>query len=184
MVNLKPREPGVAQPKPKYGHLSALSPDFAPLKDAADQSFDELWQLPLAEFKEKWDALPPALLDDSPVEGKDITIEHIKIPTRDGTNIELRIYKSIHPVPNALLYLNAHGGGEYYSLSRLVWQLTAWVGWVVGKHDTEEGQNRLVAAANRVVVVSVDYRMAPEFKFPYAINDCFDALLWVRISAP
>lgn len=115
MVNLKPRDTSVAQPKPKYGHLSAIAQDFAPLEEAADQSFDELWQLPFPEFVTKWDSFPPALVDDSPEVGKDITVEHVKIPTRDGTEIELKIYKPINPVPNALLYLNAHGGGEYYS---------------------------------------------------------------------
>jgi len=55
-------------------------------------------------------------------------------------------------------------------------------GWTVGTHDTEEGQNRWVAAHNKAVVVSVDYRMAPSFKFPYAINDSFDVLKWVRAS--
>ena len=185
MVNLRARDSIIiAQPKPKYGHLSALSPDFAPLKDAADQSFEELWQLPFDEFKAKWDSFPPALVDDSPKVGKDITVEHVKITTSDGSAIELRIYKPIDPVPNALLYLNAHGGGKYRSQVRWLSFTYGTVGWVVGKHDTEEGQNRLVAAVNKAVVVSVDYRMAPEFRFPYAIKDFFDALIWVCISAP
>lgn len=51
----------------------------------------------------------------------------------------------------------------------------------MGNHGTEEGQNRLVALENKAVVVSVDYRMAPQFKFPYAINDCFDALKWASV---
>jgi hypothetical protein len=36
----------------------------------------------------------------------------------------------------------------------------------------------MLAAHGGAVVVSVDYRMAPEYKFPYAVNDCFDALRW------
>lgn len=31
-------------------------------------------------------------------------------------------------------------------------------GWVLGSPETEEGQNRLIAAKNKAVVVSVDYR--------------------------
>ena len=52
-------------------------------------------------------------------------------------------------------------------------------GWVVGGHEVEEVENRMLAAHANVVVASVDYRMAPEFKFPYAVDDCFDALKWV-----
>lgn len=52
-------------------------------------------------------------------------------------------------------------------------------GWVVGGHEVEEVENRFLAAKAGAVVVSVDYRMAPEFKYPYAINDCFDVLQWV-----
>jgi len=37
-----------------------------------------------------------------------------------------------------------------------------------------------VAAKNKAVVVSVDYRRAPEYPFPYALHDAQDALLWCR----
>ena len=40
----------------------------------------------------------------------------------------------------------------------------------------------MLAAHAKAVVASVDYRMAPEFKFPHAVNDCFDALKWVFLS--
>lgn len=74
-------------------------------------------------------------------------------------------------------------------------------GWSVGSHDIEEGQNRNVAAKTKSVVVSVDYRLwvyihlyaakfysdtefrAPEYRFPYAINDCYDILLWCKGNA-
>ena len=46
---------------------------------------------------------------------------------------------------------------------------------------TEEVDNRMLAAHSGAVVVSVDYRMAPEYKFPYAVNDCRDALEWVSL---
>jgi acetyl esterase/lipase len=50
------------------------------------------------------------------------------------------------------------------------------IGWVVGGHEVEEVENRMLAAHANAVVASVDYRMAPEYKFPYAVNDYFDAL--------
>lgn len=51
---------------------------------------------------------------------------------------------------------------------------------IVGSHEVEEIESRMLAVHAKAVVASVDYRMAPEYKFPYAINDCFDALTWVR----
>ncbi len=53
------------------------------------------------------------------------------------------------------------------------------LGCVVGSDEVEEVENRMLAAHSGAVVASVDYRMAPEYKFPYAVNDCFDALKWV-----
>jgi acetyl esterase/lipase len=52
----------------------------------------------------------------------------------------------------------------------------------VGGHEIEEVENRMLAARAKVVVASVDYRMAPKYKFPFAVNDCFDALKWVGSS--
>jgi acetyl esterase/lipase len=53
------------------------------------------------------------------------------------------------------------------------------IGWVVGGHGVEEVENRILAAHANAVGASVDYRMAPEYKFPHAVNDCFDASKWV-----
>jgi hypothetical protein len=111
MVNLRLAEDGVVQPKPRYGHLSAIDPEFALLKETVDMDFETLWALPLTKFVEAWRVAPPALLDDSPVIGKDITVEHMKVPVRDGSMIDIRIYKPITPVPNTLLNFNVHGGG-------------------------------------------------------------------------
>lgn len=52
----------------------------------------------------------------------------------------------------------------------------------MGGHEVEEVGNRVLGAHAKVVVASVDYRMAPEYKFPFAVNDCFDALKWVGSS--
>lgn len=56
-------------------------------------------------------------------------------------------------------------------------------GWVVGGHETEEVENRFLASRGGAILVSVDYRMAPEYKYPTAVHDCFDALLWVSSGA-
>ena len=59
------------------------------------------------------------------------------------------------------------------------WLVSPILGWVIGNHEVEEVENRMMAADANALVVSVDYRMAPEYRYPYAVNDCFDVLKWV-----
>jgi hypothetical protein len=70
MVQLKPSGAAIAQPKPKYGYLSEIGPEFAPLREETDKDFAALWSLPLAEFKVAWLNAPIAVPDDAPQPGK------------------------------------------------------------------------------------------------------------------
>lgn len=162
MVELKPSSSTTPQPKPEYGHLSEIDPEFAPLRAELDKNFAVLWSLPLDEFKTAWLTAPLVLPDGAPMPDQDYEVADQQIPMRDGAEVELRVYRPMKRTENATLVLKAHGGG-----------------WVVGSHQVEEVENRTMAAHCGVVVASVDYRMAPEYKFPYAVNDCFDALKWV-----
>jgi acetyl esterase len=56
-------------------------------------------------------------------------------------------------------------------------------GWVLGNIESHEGICRALANAAGVSVVSVDYRLAPEHKFPAAALDAYAALIWVAASA-
>jgi acetyl esterase len=56
-------------------------------------------------------------------------------------------------------------------------------GWVLGNIETHEGVCRAVANAAGVTVVSVDYRLAPEHKFPAAALDAHAAVTWAAYSA-
>jgi acetyl esterase/lipase len=51
-------------------------------------------------------------------------------------------------------------------------------GWVLGGLDTHDGACRQLAHGTRAVVMSVDYRLAPEHKYPAAAEDCYAALVW------
>lgn len=52
-------------------------------------------------------------------------------------------------------------------------------GWVIGSIDAYDGSARALAKQVNAIVVSVDYRLAPEHKFPAAHDDSFAAYKWV-----
>jgi len=57
-------------------------------------------------------------------------------------------------------------------------------GWVIGDLDTADATARHLCVGAGCVVVSVDYRLAPETKFPGAADDCYAATQWaVRQAA-
>jgi len=53
-------------------------------------------------------------------------------------------------------------------------------GWVQGDLETHHGLCARLAKHGGALVVAVDYRLAPEHKFPAAVDDCFAAYRWVR----
>jgi len=59
-------------------------------------------------------------------------------------------------------YINFHGGG-----------------WVFGGLPTDEDFCKRLTWELGVVCFDVDYRLAPEFKFPIPVNDCWDAFKWI-----
>jgi len=91
-------------------------------------------------------------------------VEDRKIPGPLG-EIPVRIYapEGRKPLP-VLVYF--HGGG-----------------WVIGDIETHDGTCRMIANGAGAVVVSVDYRLAPEHKFPAAAEDSYAATKWVAANA-
>jgi len=93
-------------------------------------------------------------------------MQDFKIPLRDGFEVNARSYtpKGNTPSGGRPGLLVFHGGG-----------------FVTGDLETEAG---LCAEFTKLggVAVNVDYRHAPEHVFPQAINDAFDATVWVGIS--
>jgi acetyl esterase len=91
-------------------------------------------------------------------------VEDRTVPGPDG-DLPVRVYRpSKGATLPALVYY--HGGG-----------------WVIGGIETHDGTCRELAEAVGCTVVSVDYRLAPEHKFPAQVDDCFAALVWVRDHA-
>jgi acetyl esterase/lipase len=92
------------------------------------------------------------------------SIENLSIPGPGGL-IPIRIYTPDAPAPRpAMVYF--HGGG-----------------WVVCDLDTHDVVCSAIAHRAGAVVVSVDYRLAPEHKFPAAVVDSYAATLWVAANA-
>ena len=56
-------------------------------------------------------------------------------------------------------------------------------GWVIGNLDTHDASSRTLANLSGAIVVSVDYRLAPENKFPLPFDDCYAAARWAVENA-
>jgi acetyl esterase len=95
-------------------------------------------------------------------------IRELAAPRADGEAIPLRLYRPLATGPAALLpgLVFFHGGG-----------------WVIGDLETHDTMCRHLANAAACAVLSVDYRLAPEHKFPAAVEDCLAATEWVAACA-
>src|ERR1700724_2325900 len=56
-------------------------------------------------------------------------------------------------------------------------------GWVIGNLDSHDVVCRKLADEGRLIVISVDYRLAPEHKFPAAVDDAMAAATWIAAHA-
>lgn len=97
----------------------------------------------------------------------DIVVGNIIERTIEGRNgsIPIRVYvpDGTGPFPVTMMF---HGGG-----------------WVIGDLETVDAQSRQVCNQVGCVVVAVDYRLAPEHRFPAAAEDCYDATVWTYENA-
>lgn len=101
---------------------------------------------------------PPELARVTPLA---IPAAHGAIPARLYVPKEPRRHDGLSP---ALVFF--HGGG-----------------WVIGDLDSHDVVCRQLADAGALIVVSVDYRLAPEHKFPAATDDAIAATKWVAANA-
>jgi acetyl esterase len=97
-------------------------------------------------------------------QGPDVAVSDRTIPGPAG-DIPVRVYTPEGTGPFGVL-VNLHGGG-----------------WTIGDLDTHDHPCRTLCAEAGIVVVSVDYRLAPEHPFPAAVEDSWAALQWVSENA-
>ena len=94
-------------------------------------------------------------------------IEDLQLPARDGQALAARLYAPVPASDGALpVLLYLHGGG-----------------FTIGSIETHDVLCRELARQAGCMVVSLDYRLAPEHRFPTASNDAWDALQWLVHNA-
>ncbi|GGF41722.1 alpha/beta hydrolase [Subtercola lobariae] len=94
-----------------------------------------------------------------------VTIERRSVAAVDGWMIALRIYRPQTRTNRAAVY-HVHGGG-----------------FMMGDLEMSDHRNREIATEVGSIVVSVDYRLAPEWPFPTPLDDVFAGLVWVHEHA-
>jgi len=139
-----------------------------PLDPQAQKVVDALAALNLKPFRDS----SPAEARESmrsrtaalgPFEEVPAVADH-RVPVTGG-EITVRVYKPAGMGPHPVLVFY-HGGG-----------------WVIGDLYTHDGICRSIVNAAGCAVASVDYRLAPEFKYPVPVEDSYAGLLWVVANA-
>ena len=125
---------------------------------AAQEPGPALWDMSAAEGREMYRAMRPVV--------PELPVHRSEDRTISGTSgdIPARIYTPEGDGPFGIL-MYFHGGG-----------------WVIGDLDTGDAVCRELCTLAGVVVVSVDYRMAPEDVYPAAVDDCYDATVWAAAN--
>lgn len=121
------------------------------------------WEMTPGEAREAFAALMQlAGPKDIPI-GK---VAELSIPVPHGA-IAARNYTPVAAGGDALATLVFFHGG----------------GWVIGSIDTHDGLCRMLANESGCRVISVEYRLSPESKFPGPVEDAFAAVQWVEANA-
>ncbi|WP_439815224.1 alpha/beta hydrolase [Zavarzinia sp. CC-PAN008] len=144
---------------------TALDPQAKALLDQiAASSLPRIWTMTPAQARDMYEQSTLMLgAKDVPI-GK---VEDLAVPTPDGT-LPVRMYTPIAAPGGsrpALVYF--HGGG-----------------FVIGSRDTHDAPCRILANEARCVVLSVEYRLSPEHRFPACFDDALALVRWVFRSAP
>ncbi len=140
----------------------ALHPAFRAIIDAADAAGPPFWELPVDEARRRAKA-GTAFLAGEPEEVASVLDRTVPGPAGP---IPVRVYQPEGYGPHGVL-VYFHGGG-----------------YVICDLDTHDALCRQLCNRGRCVVVSVDYRLAPEHPFPAGVDDAIAAMQWVQDHAP
>ena len=125
----------------------------------ADPNWAEMTHRPVAETRE-WVRAATPLLGAPDMQH----VEDFRVRVAGG-DIAVRLYRPVARPPALIIW--AHGGG-----------------FVLGSVDETDNFARALAKESSCAIASVDYRLAPEHKFPTAVDDLLQATLWVAACVP
>ena len=91
-------------------------------------------------------------------------VEDLRVAVGSGVSLPARLYAGSHAMLPAMLYL--HGGG-----------------FTIGSLETHDSLCRQIARRSGAAVLALDYRLAPEHRFPTAVDDAWAALRWLHDNA-
>ena len=137
-----------------------IDPTLKAVLDAFPLTFTAADGVEVARARLRQLQAPPEMLPD-------LRIENLVISHGDLTDIPVRIYwppvAEHRDLPVVVFY---HGGG-----------------FALGDLETHDPVARAHAVGAEAIVVSVDYRLAPEHPFPAGVDDCWAALQWIAEHA-
>ncbi|MCF6386050.1 alpha/beta hydrolase [Mycobacterium sp. MBM] len=147
----------MASPPPPSGdHRPGVDPNLKALLDAVPLEFTIADGVEVAREKLRAVKPPAEMLPQ-------LRIEERTVGYGDLTDIPVRIYwPPIEQHDNLPVLVYYHGGG-----------------WAIGDLDTHDHVARAHAVGAETIVVSVDYRLAPEHPYPAGVEDAWAALRWV-----
>ena len=96
-----------------------------------------------------------------------VTREEIHAQGGAGPAVRALLYRPSDTAASGAGYLHIHGGG-----------------YVLGTPEASDPVNLEICARLGVVVLSVDYRLAPEHPIPAPLDDCYTGLAWLHAQAP
>jgi len=142
--------------EPLHTQVKALFDMFLELR-ATERVFDAV------QMRAQTSDMIPFLTQDAPDVGRE---EEISVPGPAG-DIRALLFAPKDATGKALpVLVYLHGGG-----------------WVILSPDSHAGLAKKFAVGAGVMVVSIDYRLAPENPYPAALDDCVAAFRWVRENA-
>ena len=125
----------------------------------------------------------PAYETLTPTEAREAYLASRRALQPDAEEVaEVRSLQAAGPTgPIPMRFYRGHGAGMGSPQPALIYFHGG--GWVIGDLESHDQACRAIANAARCIVVAVDYRLAPEHKFPAAVEDTIAATRWVSENA-
>lgn len=90
-----------------------------------------------------------------------VAMVELEVPTTAG-GTRILAYRSGNPAKPVPVLVNMHGGG-----------------FIMGSPEDDDAWCRQIADAVGCLVINIDYRLAPEHKFPTALEECYEVITWL-----